>query len=103
MSYTDHELSWDDSISRESTFELLPEGDYNFRVLKFERGRHPGSDKLPPCNKAILTVEVTDGVHTGTLETNLFLHTKTEGILCAFSPPSASAGTARIWCRAGMK
>ena len=84
MSYTDHELSWDDSISRESSFELLPEGDYNFRVLKFERGRHPGSDKLPPCNKAILTVEVTDGVHTGTLETNLFLHTKTEGILCAF-------------------
>lgn len=80
-----YELGWDSAIEHDSEgFELLPEGDYNFRVIKFERGRHEGSDKLPPCNKATLTLEVSDGVHRGTLQHNLFLHSRTEGLLCAF-------------------
>ncbi len=79
------EIGWDDAIENDSPeFELLPEGDYNFRVVKFDRARHPGSDKLPSCNKAVVTLEVSDGVHTGLIQHNLFLHRKTEGLLCAF-------------------
>lgn len=78
-------LDWDDEIEKESEFVLLPEGTYNFEVIKFERGNHNGSDKLPACKKAILTVKVfgKNGEET-TIIHNLFLHTKTEGMLSAF-------------------
>lgn len=78
------ELGWNDTIQHDSEFEVLPEGDYTFEVTSFERGRHPGSDKLPPCNKAILTLRVQGNGHTGTIVHNLFLHTKTEGMICSF-------------------
>ena len=39
---------WDSEINNESSeFVLLPEGDYDFTVEKFERGTFDGSDKLP--------------------------------------------------------
>lgn len=81
----DRELQWEDTIEKEaSEFVLLPEGDYNFIVESFERARHNGSEKLPPCNKAILKlrIEVPEGV--AYINHNLFLHTKTEGMLSAF-------------------
>ena len=78
------ELDWDSEISHDNEFTILPEGDYTFTVKKFERARHNGSAKLPPCNKAVLTLEVTDGVKKTTIEHNLFLHQKTEGMLCEF-------------------
>ena len=38
-------LGWDDDFeAQESTFVLLPEGDYWFEITKLERGRHNGSD-----------------------------------------------------------
>ena len=49
-----------------------------------ERGRHQGSEKLPPCNMAILQIEVTDGKNTTSITHRLFLHAKTEGMLCEF-------------------
>lgn len=82
--FENRELGWDDSIEHDSTFVLVPEGDYQFTVTKFERGRHNGSDKLPPCNKAIITMQITNGVDSTEIVENLFLHTKTEGILCSF-------------------
>ena len=78
------ELDWDSEISRDSEFVLLPEGEYDFVVMKFERARHNGSAKLPACPKAIITLEVTDGKNKATIEHNLFLHQKTEGMLCEF-------------------
>ena len=80
----DRTLDWDDEISHDSEFTLLPEGDYDFTVVSFERGRHAGSAKLTPCNKAILTLRVTDGGETTTITHNLFLHSKTEGMVCSF-------------------
>lgn len=81
----ERELGWDDEISRESDFTIIPEGDYDFTVTGFERGRHEGSEKLPPCNKAIVTLSVRlpDG-SAATLKHNLFLHTRCEGLLSAF-------------------
>ena len=79
------ELQWDDTITKDaSDFILLPEGDYNFTVESFERGRHTGSDKLPACNKAILTLRIDTPEGTARIMHNLFLHSKTEGILSAF-------------------
>ena len=41
-------FDWNDTIEHDSEFVLLPAGDYDFTVKSFERGRHPGSEKLPP-------------------------------------------------------
>lgn len=85
MADFERELDWDDEISKESEFTLLPEGDYKFTVVGFNRGRHNGSAKLPACNKAELELKVDDGKgNMGTILHNLFLHTKTEGMISAF-------------------
>ena len=85
MADFERELNWDDEISKESEFTLLPEGDYKFTVVGFNRGRHNGSAKLPACNKAELELKVDDGKgNTDTILHNLFLHTKTEGMISAF-------------------
>lgn len=79
------ELGWDDEIKNDSSpYEVLPEGDYEFRVEKFERARHGGSDKIPACNKAILTLDVTSPQGSGKVQVNLFLHSKFEWKLCQF-------------------
>ena len=58
-------MDWDDAIENDGQeFVILDEGDYNFTVTGFERGHFPGSAKIPPCNKAVLTlsVDTPDGV-----------------------------------------
>jgi hypothetical protein len=79
-----YELSWDSPIEKDSEFVLLPEGDYDFEVIEFERARHPGSEKLPPCNKAIVHIKIAGEKGTSVIKHNLFLHSTTEGMLCAF-------------------
>lgn len=81
----ERELGWDDQIENDGDdFIILPEGDYDFEIVEFERGRHNGSEKLPPCNKAVVSVKIESPEGAVTLKHNLFLHTKTEGMLCAF-------------------
>lgn len=79
------ELGWDDSIENDGAgFLILPEGDYDFEVVGFERGRFAGSDKLPACNKAIVKIKLMGDTGSVTIDHQLFLHTRTEGLLCAF-------------------
>lgn len=80
----DREFAWDDVIENDSTFELIPAGEYDFTVKMFERARHPGSEKLPACNKAVITLAIHTNNGDRELKHNLFLHSKTEGMLCAF-------------------
>lgn len=81
----ERELGWNDEIENDGPdFTLLPEGDYDFEVTEFERGRHPGSDKLPPCNKAVVSIRIKGEEGMSTVKHQLFLHTKTEGLLCNF-------------------
>ena len=64
----DRELNWDDAIENDGPeFILLPEGDYDFVVDHFDRERHNGSEKLPPCWKAVvyLKIETPQGVANG--------------------------------------
>ena len=83
---TERELGWDDEIENDGQdFELVPDGDYDFEVVAFERGRHAGSEKLPACNKAMIHIKVygSNGAST-TIIHNLFLHSRTEGMVSAF-------------------
>lgn len=81
----DRELDWDEGFElNPRTFTLLPEGEYEFTVTGFERQRHNGSAKLPPCPKAALTLEIEGAEGSTTITHNLFLHTKTTGLLSAF-------------------
>lgn len=82
----ERELGWDDEIEKDgSDFVLLPEGDYDFTVKKFERARFAGSDKMPACNQAKLELTIHSQEHGDqTVFHNLFLHTKTEGLLSNF-------------------
>lgn len=82
----ERELGWDDEIEKDGgDFTLLPAGDYNFTVTKFERGRFAGSAKMPACNQAKLELTVHSPEHGDVVVFhNLFLHTKTEGLLSNF-------------------
>lgn len=78
-------LGWDDEISKEGPdFILLPEGDYDFEVTSFERGRFDGSDKMSACNKAMLNIKIETAEGIAVIQHNLFLHQKTEGFLSEF-------------------
>ena len=82
---TEGELGWNDVIENDSPeFVILPDGDYDFEVIDFERGRHNGSEKLPPCNKAIVHIRIEGKEGVSIIKHQLFLHTITEGMLCAF-------------------
>jgi hypothetical protein len=86
MSNAGYELNWDDQIENDGQdFVILPDGDYDFEVVTFERARHAGSDKLPPCNKAVVHIRIVspDGDEV-IIKHNLFLHSSVEGLLCAF-------------------
>lgn len=77
-------LDWDSEIEQENEFVLLPEGEYKFTVMSFERQRFNGSDKMGPCPVAKLTLEVTDGKLKATVFERLFLNSKAEWKLSSF-------------------
>jgi len=78
-------MDWSDSIDNEGQeLIVLEEGDYVFKVTKFERGRYPGSAKIPPCNKAIITVEVQTEKGISTTRFDLILYRTLEWKLCSF-------------------
>lgn len=82
----EREFQWDDEIVKDGpVFKLLPAGEYNFTVEKFERRRFAGSAKLPACNEAFLTIQIDGGEHgTTSVLHSLYLHSITEGFLSAF-------------------
>lgn len=81
---TERAYEWDDEIEQDNEYTLLPEGEYNFEVIKFERGVYNGGDKIPACKKAILTIRLSDGKNSAVITHNFFLHSKCEGLLSAF-------------------
>lgn len=75
----DREFNWDDEIFNDSNFVELPEGDYDFTIDHYERGRSQGSDKIPASNMAIVyfNIRSADGQDV-TIKENYILHTKME-------------------------
>jgi hypothetical protein len=80
------ELAWDATIEDDgNAFQVLPDGEYPFRVVSMEKGRFEGSGKLPACNMAKVTIEVGDAEGPAVeIIHRLYLHTITEGLLCQF-------------------
>lgn len=79
------EIGWNDEISNEGQdYILVPEGEYEFVITGFERGRFPGSAKIDPCNKATLTLSVDTPVGKTSIRTDLILTRSLEWKLCAF-------------------
>ena len=78
-------MDWDDSIETDGQeFVLLPEGDYNFVVINFERGRFPGGQKVPACNKATITVQVGAENGIATVKFDLLLYRSLEWRISSF-------------------
>lgn len=80
-------LSWDDEISQESSFEVFPDGVYDFIVTNMEREQYEGGDNISACPVAELTFQVRNketGQEGELSGIRLFLHTKTEWVLSAF-------------------
>ena len=78
-------LDWNDAIESDGQeFVILEEGDYNFTVTDFERGRFPGGQKIPACNKAALTLQVRTDAGVAICKTDLLLYKTMEWKLSAF-------------------
>lgn len=78
-------LDWNGVLENDGTeYIVLDEGDYNFTVTGFERGTYPGSEKIPPCNKAVLTLSVDSPKGTATAKCDLILYRTLEWKLSAF-------------------
>lgn len=81
------EIGWGDSIGNDGReFVTLEPGDFNFQVKGFKRGRSKGNDKNPPCNMAIVEVDIMDedGRTLTTIEHNLLLRRDLEWKICEF-------------------
>ena len=80
-------FSWNSKIGSSETVQksiLLPEGDYPFKIIGFEKGYFNGSAKVPACAKATLTLRVTHDEGTVDIKKYLFLHPMFEKMLIAF-------------------
>jgi hypothetical protein len=78
-------LDWNDTIESDGQeFITLEEGDYIFEVTGFERGRFPGGQKIPACNKAALTLQVKTDAGVAVIKTDLLLYKTMEWKLSSF-------------------
>ena len=73
-------LDWDSEIEDDGEeFVLLDAGEYPFVIEKLERKEYGGSDKIPPCHMAELTLRVTGANgRSATITDRLYLVRKSE-------------------------
>ena len=78
-------MGWDDALENDGEeYVVLPEGDYDFTVTNFERGSFPGSAKIPPCNKAVLTLTVEHEGRSVNVRADLILYRTLDWKLSSF-------------------
>lgn len=70
-------LDWDDEVSDEGGFTLLPAGTYPFEVVKVEKEYFEGSSRMAPCPRATVTLNVLTDSGWVPLTDRLMLNTKT--------------------------
>ena len=99
------ELSWDDNIQNDSSFVELPEGDYEFTIDHYERGRSQGSAKIPPSNMAIVffNIRTPEGQEV-TIKENYILHSRLEWKLVLRSRTQEKRGRSQneLECTSGI-
>ena len=83
---TNGALDWDDEITKDDEYEILPEGTYNFKIESLERARFNGSEKMTACPVANLTISVVnpETEKHGKVFDSLYLHAKSEWRLSQF-------------------
>ena len=78
-------MDWNDVIEDDGQeYVLLPEGDYNFIVTNFERGRFPGSAKIPATNKATISIQIFSELGVASMKFDLILSKALNWKLSAF-------------------
>jgi len=78
-------MDWNDSIENDGQeFVILPDGEYNFTVTNFERGRFPGGQKIPACNKATITIQVDSNDGIAVVKFDLLLYRSLEWRISQF-------------------
>ena len=78
-------MDWDDVIENDGQeFVVLPEGDYTFTVTNFERGRFPGSAKIPACNKATISINIDNDKGVANARFDLILYRTLEWKIASF-------------------
>lgn len=78
-------MNWDDAIETDGQeYILLPEGEYNFKVTNFERGRFVGSARIPQCNKASIVIQIEAKEGTTSVKFDLILYRTLEWRISAF-------------------
>ncbi len=82
----DYEIPFDGEILEDAKeFIVLQDGEYDFEVTSFEKGRFAGKDGgLPPCNMVTVFCKIETDEGVAVIKSNLFLHSRTEGILSSF-------------------
>lgn len=92
MAVEEREFGWEDIIQNDSSFVEFPEGDYNFVIDHFDRGRSQGSNKIPASNMAIVYFRIKDSNgNEALIRENFILHTKLEWKL------------SELFCSVGLK
>ena len=78
-------LGWDDEITNDG-FPVIPDGDYNFEIVSFERDRFSGNEekKTPACNVAKITIRINYQGESIDIKHSFFMLKKNEWQLSQF-------------------
>ena len=83
-------LGWDDEITSDGEYSgeesvVLPEGNYDFEVIKTEQAWYDGSAKIPACNMAKVFLRIDGGeLGKGLCVENIYLLERLEWKAAAF-------------------
>ena len=83
-------LDWDDEITSDGEYSgeesvVLPEGNYDFEVIKTEQAWYDGSSKIPACNMAKIFLRIDGGdLGKALCVENIYLLDKMEWKAAAF-------------------
>lgn len=82
-------LGFDDEVTQENEFQILPDGDYEFTVTSYDRTQFNGSEKMCACPEVdvVITINYKDregNAATRDMTHKLFLNSKIEGRISEF-------------------
>jgi len=83
-------IGWDDEIQNDGEYSgeesvVLPEGSYDFEVIKTEQAWYDGSAKIPACNMAKVFLRIDGGdLGSGLCVENIYLLERLEWKASAF-------------------
>lgn len=83
---SDRVIDWDEVVTdSRKEYVLLQPGTYPFKVTNFERRQYHGSEKMPPCPQAVVTVAIDGGEQgEGSAVVNFFLTERQKWKLAQF-------------------